>query len=221
MKKNQQIYEPYFEPIGHIYQTPSGQIIDSVTTILKLELNLWNFGTNGAAERGAAVHYLSEDYDKGNLTESEIANISTEYLPYFNAYRQFKIDHKVKIISTEQRLYHPVFLFAGTLDRIVKMDGGKDEIILDLKTGAEEKSYAMQLAAYEELTHVSMPLPKGKRRGRMALYLRNDGTYLPPKRYDDPHDWPNFLALYSAHNVKVNLGYRKTKIKQEEEDNAN
>lgn len=214
--KKRQIYEPDFEKIGHIYQTPEGRIIDSVTTILKAELNLWQFGATGAAERGTAVHDLTEDFDKGNLHEFEIANIPTEYLPYFNAYRQFKKDHRVKILAIEQRLYHPTFLYAGTLDRIIKMDGTPDELILDLKTGAEEKSYAMQLAAYEELAHVSMPLPKGKRRGRAALYLHNDGTYAPLKIYDDPHDWPNFLALYSAHNVKINLGYRKTKTTEEQ-----
>lgn len=212
----QQIYEPYFERIGHKYQTPEGRNIDGVTTILKMELDLWKYGAIDAARRGTAVHDLTEDFDKGNLGESDIANISTEILPYFNAYRQFKKDHRVKILAIEQRLYHPTYLYAGTLDRIIKMDGNPDELILDLKTGAEEKSYAMQLAAYEELAHVSMPLPKGRRRGRLALYLRNNGTYAPPKRYEDARDWPNFLALYSAHNVKINLGYRKTKTTEEQ-----
>lgn len=209
-KKMRQIYEPYFEPVGHLYHTPEGRRLDSVTGILKAELNLYQYGQINAATRGTHVHQLCEDYDNGDMSESDTANISVDLLPYFNAYKTAKSDIGFKVLVCEKKLYHPVYLYAGTLDRIVKMESEK---MLDIKTGAKEPWHGMQLAAYEEMAHASMPLRAGKRRGRVALYLHSDGTY-ELEHYEDPHDWRNFLALYSAHNVKVELGYRKIKTEE-------
>lgn len=212
MKKvnTQKIYTPYFLHEGHQYHTPEGRRLDSVTTILKEELGLYQYGQIGAATRGTYVHQLCEDLDQGNITDADEATISVELLPYFYAYKLAKAEVGFKVLACEKRLYHPVYLYAGTLDRIVEMD---NEIVLDIKTGKKEPWHGMQLSAYEEMAHVSMPLSKAQRRGRVALYLHNDGTY-DLEHYENPHDWRNFLALYSAHNVKIELGYRKIKNKE-------
>lgn len=205
MKKiKQTVYEPSFNPIGHVYMSPDGRILDSVTTVLKLELGLYQYGDNSAAERGTNVHKLTEDLDRGTFDET--CGISPRCQNYVSGYLAAKTELGLIPLDIERRLYHPIWSFAGTIDRLAKISG--DEWIIDLKTGQKEKWHGLQTAAYAELYQSSFPRRKPRRRG--CLYLKADGTYCLTEHTEET-DRTYFLALFSAHNTKIALGYRKQK----------
>lgn len=200
------IYEPHFEVKGHLYAKPDdGQILDSVTTIIKQECDLYRFGNGAAAERGTAVHMACQFYDDGNLDESTVAE---NVWPYLEQYKLALEQYKIKVLANELMRYHPVYLYAGTLDKIAMV--GPSKGIIDIKTGAECLDHKWQTAAYKDMVkHEHAEDLK-----RWILYLKTDGFKLV--EHTGRRDFQEFLALYTAHNIKVNSGFRKRKTDQEE-----
>jgi ATP-dependent exoDNAse (exonuclease V) beta subunit len=192
------IHEPYFEKIGHIYETPDGKRLDSVTQILKSELGLWQFGTCDAAERGTRVHLACQYFDEERLDFSTVSEIDR---PYLDSYIKAKKELKIKVLQNEIRRYHPTYMYAGTLDKLAEV--GKQGILVDIKTGSKEHSYRWQTAAYLKLIE-----QESKRKWRrMGLYLSTTGYKV--EWHDNPTDWTEFLSLWAAYNVKKNYGYIK------------
>lgn len=192
------IHEPYFNPIGHIYEKPDGTRLDSVTQILKAELGLWRFGTCDAAERGTRVHLACQYYDEGRLDMSTVSAID---MPYLESYIKAKKELKLKVLQNEIRRYHAIYNYAGTVDKLAEI--GKQAILLDIKTGAKEHSYQWQTAAYLKLIE-----QESKRKWRrMGLYLSPTGYRV--EWHDNKTDWAEFLSLWAAHNTKLNYGYFK------------
>ncbi len=128
---------------GHYYQTPSGVIYPSITTMLQKTQSLekqqslqnWreqevaaDYITQEAAIIGSETHKLIEDYLNGEqileksrlLSEAHFNNL----LPFVN-----KIDD---IHGIELRLYSDKMKLAGTSDCIAKYDGKLS--IIDYKT---------------------------------------------------------------------------------------
>ena len=199
MKKtnNKQIFEPYFNPVGHIYETPDGRRLDSVTQILKSELGLWQFGTRDAAERGTRVHLACQYIDEERLSWDSVSEID---LPYVENYMKAKEDFQLEIFQNEIKRYHNIYLYAGMIDKIGLVRGVPH--IIDIKTGAKNKSYKWQLAAYVKLweQEILNTLPT------MCLYLHPDG-YATEFCNDCREPWMEFLALLSAFNVKKKYGF--------------
>jgi hypothetical protein len=195
-RKKLQVFEPIFYPVGHIYEMPDGTRLDSVTQILKSELGLWQYGNNEAAERGTDLHKLCQFLDEGRL---DFSKVKKDYRPYVASYFQAKEDLKINIVQNEIARYHGIYLFAGTLDKVGTVDG--KPYIFDLKTGAKNKSYKWQLAAYRHL----FAQETGELWPAMCLYVSPDGYSVDI--HDDENDWLEFLALMSAFNVKKKYGY--------------
>jgi hypothetical protein len=152
---------------NRFYHTEDGSFVPSVTTILEaypkgaafyawLKQNGEDSDTirDEAGRRGSIVHSLTERYDNGDEV-----NLMTEdgYIPYkmvewamFERYVEFRNKIKLSVLHTELRLVDTDLGFAGTIDRVIELNGKK--VLIDIKTsGSVWPSYWLQLAAYRKL----------------------------------------------------------------------
>lgn len=131
-----------------------------------------------AAQRGTAVHLATQALDALGS-----ADVPEEHLPYVLAYRDFLRDHRPSWELTEQPLYHPEHLYAGTPDRYGTMDGKKT--LVDVKTTytVHRPLCRAQLNLYR-LMLISRGFAVEK---MLILHLKRDGTYkLIPIATDEP-----------------------------------
>ena len=151
---------------NRFYQHESGYV-PSVTTILNAypkdaHFYTWlkQVGENAdelrdeAGRRGTVVHDLTERYDRG-----EECNLMDEYgrIGYklgewamFERYVDFCNRFQFDILLNEQNMVSPSLGYAGTIDRLVDLNG--KTLLLDIKTSnAVHDHYWLQLAAYNEL----------------------------------------------------------------------
>ena len=144
--------------------------LESVTEILSLSgIADYRFSNGEAMQRGSYVHTATEMIDRGTLDWSILDDTLR---PYCEAYQRFVEDKRPEILLSEEPMYHAQYLYAGTVDRIVKMDGAVS--LIDLKTGAPNRATGIQLAAYRELVRVKEYTTCRK---CFSLHLRDDGTY--------------------------------------------
>ena len=127
----------------HVYRL-DGNVVPGVNEILQ-DCGLVNtqYIKPVYAERGKALHKACHLLDLGELDWSSVPE---EYLPFIENYIAWKQQTGAKILESEVMLYHSILGFAGTLDKIVDIDG---EIgVVDLKFGQHMKHYPLQLTAY-------------------------------------------------------------------------
>lgn len=152
---------------GRFYTDDNGQHYPSATTILEAypkpyQLLQWmkEVGSKAdeiktaAGRRGSNVHQLTEDYDNGIecnlLDENGSPKYSLEEWSMFERYVDFSKMYKPEHLLIEQTFVNGSLGFAGTLDRICRIDG--KSYVLDIKTSnGIYNSYWLQLAAYEML----------------------------------------------------------------------
>lgn len=138
--------------------------------------------TQFSRDRGSAVHqavhfHLEKDLDWRTVDE--------RIKGYVEAAISFLDDSTFQTVAVEQRVYCPSPTpFAGTLD-VVGVMSGKD-VVADWKSGASSDVHGLQLAAYDLALG-------GKRRRRIGVQLRENGTY-KKRDYDDRRDYDRFLA---------------------------
>src|SRR4029077_16681761 len=159
-----------FEAATHTYRL-NGRIIPGVTSVLKNARILdYSFISSdvleAASKRGTAVHLALQFLDEGTLDRS---TVDPEHAGYIQAYERFFEESAFVPGNIEHRVFHGMHRYAGTLDRTGLLN---DELtVLDFKTGIVLPGHAMQLAAYTNC----LPMPRRFR--RIALGLRNDGSY--------------------------------------------
>ena len=129
-----------FDPMSHVFTSDSGLKIPSTTTILREEgLTPDYFLVDPYyKDRGRIIHKCTELCDKGDLDEY---TVDPEVMPYLDAYITFKLDWHGKITNVEERRYHPVYFYAGIIDRIIE---GNKSYILYLKPG-KKPPYELKL----------------------------------------------------------------------------
>lgn len=152
----------------HIYITPLGKRLRSVTTMLnktkseedKKQLNDWKdrvghqvvkyiFETSGII--GIQTHILNENYLKMNVQKSNYLLLShahhRNFIPYLN-----KISN---IYGIEVKLYSDSMGLAGTADGIVEYDGKLSIIDYKTKRSSQKEEwiidYFIQTAAYAKM----------------------------------------------------------------------
>jgi hypothetical protein len=158
------------DPITHTYRR-HGCIVPGVTSVLKnARIVDYSFIPQDvlqrAAHRGSAVHLAAQYCDEGMLDRG---SIDPELEGYLQAYERFLEESRFLPLQIEMRVYHEVYHYAGTLDRIGLLND--DLTILDFKTGLVLPGHAIQLAAYANTQ------PKPRRFRRIALQLNDDATY--------------------------------------------
>lgn len=177
---------------GHIYMLDGERLpcVSDLCRFLSREIYrdapVWQM--EAAADRGTKVHAAAEALDRSGKAEIEV-----EYFPYLAAYAAFLREHNVSWDLIEYPDYHPIFRYAGTLDRYGRLDGKLT--LLDIKT-----TYAV----YKPLCSASLNLyrkileARGKQVDRLViLHLNKDGAYkLIPFEKDD--DLPYALLILQS-----------------------
>jgi hypothetical protein len=181
---------------SRFYSTEDGGFVPSVTTILECYPKgaaYYNWlKENGkdadeirdeAGRRGSVVHKLTEFYDAGYEVSLINPQGQIEYKlnewAMFERYVNFRSRFQFVTDSIELNIISKELGYAGTIDRIIDMDGEK--ILLDIKTSnAIYPSYWLQLAAYRSL----LMNKAGIRVNKVAILWLNAKTRTEGKKGD-------------------------------------
>lgn len=194
--------ELLFDSAAHRY-TLNGVWVPSVTQVLK---PLYDFGginpevLNAKAALGTAVHRACELLDNDDLDEeSDAGRAALEPIAgYLEGYKRFKRDKRPVLFANEQRLFHPVHRYAGTIDRSYAIDGFIWDI--DLKsTVSMSPIVGLQTAAYTEMFRANGRTTPAR---RGALQLFPDGKYRLHE-FSDAEDFSVFLSLLKVSRWKA------------------
>ena len=150
--------------------------------------------------RGRMVHQACHYLALGKLNWK---TLDDRLFPYVKGFDRFLSENAVKVLGSEVRAYHPVHLFAGTLDLHLKWGGW--EYIPDIKSGAGAEWSRYQTGGYSELP---LPNPTGKPRRRGAIILPGcaDYKWVP---HDDTQDGAVFLNMLTTYRVLLRHGIIK------------
>jgi hypothetical protein len=133
----------------HTYSDENGKVYPSVTQILVAENFVdSSWFTEWSRDKGSLVHLICHLDDINDLDESTIDPVLQ---PYLDAYRSFKRNSGFIVESSEVPLASEAYQFAGTPDKIGKLNGSPT--IIDIKSGAVEPWVGLQLSFYEILTN--------------------------------------------------------------------
>lgn len=152
---------------NRFYTTDDGQSVPSVTTILQAYPKDAHFYTwlkqvgesaddirDEAGRRGSIVHNLTERYDAGEeislINDFGTLDFKLSEWAMFERYIDFRNHHDIDIIHSEFNLIDRGLGYAGTIDRVITINGRN--ILVDIKTSnAVHEFYWLQLAAYYKL----------------------------------------------------------------------
>ena len=191
-----------FDEAKHEYRV-GGIRLPSVTEILEavgvIDYSYLPMSTRDwALERGSNVHLATQLNDEGDLDESTLGELE----PYVAAWRQFKAETGFFHTAFEQRVHSQKFGYAGTLDRIGRIQG--QDALVDIKTTRAEKWVRLQTAAYTG----TFDEPRRYLRGSIELHA--DGTYRAiwfPSG-DFQRDFAQFLACLTVYQLQAECGVR-------------
>ena len=182
-----------FDDASHTYRI-GGVRVPSVTQILQPLTDLSGIPPEVLEAKrglGSRVHEATHYFDEDDLDEE---SVEPDVEPYLQAWKRFLVESGAKVLQCEQRVFDPALMVAGTLDRVLLLNGQK--VLADLKTSiATPASVGAQTAAYMRLlgdptvTH------------RAALRLRPDGSF----RLDmltGADDYSVFVACLTLHRWK-------------------
>ena len=190
-----------FDPANHTYWL-GGVQIDGVTSMLKDMEDLSSIPPAVLARKaalGTAVHYATELDDQGILDED---TVHEEVRGYLEGWRLFKREHNVEFIAIEQRLVHLRMRYAGTVDRVMKVDGERG--IWDIKNRVEiPPVVGIQLAAYHELVRENGIVDRRHKLANRAIQLKPDGTY-QIHRFNHEEHYAAWIALLTIRNWRHN-----------------
>lgn len=178
-----------FDPERHEYRW-DGEPVPSVTQILQPLVDFSRVPPDvlrAASEFGTAVHKSCELDDLGDLDET---SLDPALACYLEGWRKFRREHACTWELIEQPVYHPALRYAGTPDRIGRIDGVLG--VLDIKSSAAlMPTVGPQTAAYARAYSQS-----GAALTRFGVRLF-PGDY-EIKQYTDPLDWPTFASLVTV-----------------------
>ena len=180
--------ENYFEfdPETHVYKL-GGVRIPSVTQILKDLCLVPDFPAGPYRMRGRAVHTICELWDRGvALDESQCGETT---LGFLSAWKSVSREYGWTWDAIEERLFDPLLLVAGTLDRRGHWNGKR--LILDIKSGGGGREVELQTAAYAQMAYPETACQAL----RCKVEIHQDGTYNAPVFYDN---WQDFTAWQGA-----------------------
>lgn len=123
---------------------------------LKLIDTSW-FSEEGA-ENGKRRHKITEDIDRG---EFDWSTIREDDIYAAQGWNEFLADYRPEIQEIEKAMYHELFGYAGTVDRLAILEGKPS--VIDIKTGQMTDWYDIQMMLY----------------GAMCLYNDEEGTHRP------------------------------------------
>ncbi len=156
--------------LTHSYQL-DGQPILGVSKIISLAgLSDMTWCNEEALKRGSFVHSALEYHDEGSLDE---ADLDPKLLGYVQAWKKFKLEAKATVTAVEKKVFHSLYRYAGTLDRLVVIDGA--HYVIDIKSGPPDSWHPIQTALYA----MALESEQGGavRPFRAAVYVTSEGKY--------------------------------------------
>lgn len=161
-----------------------------------------------ARQEGQALHAMVELDIKGDLDVEELP----EWMHgKYKAWLKFREDTGFEMWASEERVYHPTFMFAGTLDlagAMPKLKGVNGGAIIDVKRSFYAiPSLGYQTSAYEAARNASAP-SDARTRHRFGLRLDDNGQYRL-HRCADANDFTVFLACLTL--LRAGLKIHETK----------
>jgi len=185
-----------FDPESHIYRYGE-KIVPSVTQVLE-EVGISDFSMvpknfmESAQKLGTDVHSLLELYDKNEL---DYDSISDQVAPYLPAWVNFLESSKSEIIEIELKVGCEKYGYAGTLDRVLKINGRL--AILDIKTGMKSPGHGVQTSAYGNAYFTDRRV----KYDRYTWYVDKSHTWKLVKN-DNPNDLNVFLGALTVCKFK-------------------
>ncbi len=127
--------------------------------------------TEKAQDRGSTIHSIVEAYKH---TQEYIDNVPPEFKGYAQAFYKWTADNHITIQEHERTVVSRKYVYAGTLDLLVTLNGNTEPIVVDVKTGKDIYPEAfLQLSAYRQALK-----EEGTQTGGVAvLLLQEDGSY--------------------------------------------
>lgn len=161
-----------------------------------------------AGRKGSAVHNLCEAYDKGfecSIMIGATAQYKEIEWAMFERYVEFREKFKYELVANELHYISPQFGFAGTLDRVFRVDGKL--VLVDIKTSnALHNHYWLQQAAYkamwdevntEKISAIKILWLGAKTRTEgTAKAIQGIGWQLKEPEYGTEHYWEVFKSVY-------------------------
>ncbi len=139
---------------------------------------------------GQAVHRACELDDTGHTIQPDTLDEAVALR--LEHWRAFKRDTGCVLHAVEQRVYHPVHDYAGTLDRVLTFAGRR--WLVDLKSGVQEPFAEPQTGAYKLAWEAMDGAPIER---RACLYLRPEGYKLVP--HDGRTDSNTFISMLQTY----------------------
>ena len=151
-----------------------------------------------ALTRGDLVHSLTVLAEKGRSWRDDAKE--TELEGYVDAWLRFLEVVEPTILDVELRVYHSKYRYAGTLDRLAKVNGRV--AVIEIKTGGLVPEYAWQTAAYQEAHNDGLVTNQERALDRYAVKLNADGSYRITQ-YRERADFDAFLAALTLTNWRT------------------
>jgi hypothetical protein len=196
-----------FDPVKHEYFLGEKKLPSVTQVIDYFSLIDTRFYPEWVRDRGQAVHAACEFDDEGTLDES---TVDTRVIGRLRAYRRFKAEVEHAWEYSEKRLFHPIYRYAGTLDRagLMVIKGDPWNTVLDFKSGAMLDAYRLQLAGYVALITQIHPEKNPMKWQRVILQLQDDGKYKPHvlPQEELAGDMAAFLGYVNAMNWEISHG---------------
>lgn len=161
---------------GRLYQTPSGEMYPSVTTVLssynKKAIFEWrqrvgeeeaNRISRKASGRGTKLHSVCEKYLLNEMTDMKYQMMMPDTKELFLQLKPHIDENVTKVYGIEQSLYSDRLKIAGRCDCIAEWNG--ELSIVDYKTSSWQKdedkilNYFMQCTAYAEMFEERTGMP--------------------------------------------------------------
>ncbi len=189
-----------FDAETHVYRL-QGQKLLSVTEVI--QENGWvnpQWFTELSRRRGQYVHMLTQFFDEKDYNPAEAKRLkgfidsdpNAGLDGYVESWRKVRERLDFNLLMIERSGYHPTLMYAGTPDRVV--DFGKQEGIIDIKTGGYEVWHGFQSAAYDMMLGKA---PSGIRK-RISVHLYEDGMLGSIVEHHDFYDGAQFNCMLAC-----------------------
>jgi hypothetical protein len=185
-----------FQEEGHIYRWDD-KVVPSVSAILgPLYNGVFDKIPKAILEHkidiGKNVHLTSEMFDKDDLDEDSLDEVTRGY---FNGWKKFRDENHCEWDIIEKPMFNELHRYGGTPDRHGLVNGMPS--VLDIKTVAViSKITGVQLSGYDKLLMASENISSEQ---RLAVQLFPNGTY-ELHRFTSNKDWPTFLSCLNVHS---------------------
>ena len=198
------VFQPHhaelvFDDETHTYRLKGGEVLSSVTGILKAE-GIQQYGPRNAdadfkMQVGTWVHQTIAWFEHGTLDEG---TLSEGIRPYLESYKSFKKATGFQPILPliEVPMWHPNWRFCGTPDLPGRI--GDRFVLADLKTGAKRAGDQVQIAPYGDLVQASVVgfeaiFPEG-----IVCYLQSDGSRAKSEPVSALEMHENLMTFYGV-----------------------